>query len=61
MTMVSRPNTDRQILHLQNAESATAWILSIVAKCQAEKKKEKINTGGNVQDLQETNFLVCAG
>ena len=36
--MVSRPQADGQILDLQNAESATPWIMSFVAKCQAEKK-----------------------
>ena len=44
---------------LQNAESATAWILSFVAKCRAEKKKDKINTNDTVQDLQVTNLFLC--
>ena len=56
--MVSRPATDRQNLDLQNAESATAWIVSFVAKCGAEKKEDKINTDGTVQDLQVTNLLL---
>ena len=33
-----------------------------VAKCQAEKKEDKINTNGNIQDLQVTNlFLSICG
>ena len=60
--MMSRSTTDRQILDLQNAESATAWILSSVAEGRAEKKKNKINTDGTVQDLQVTNlFLSMCG
>ena len=60
--MVSRPTIDRKILELQNAESAAAWILSFVAKCRAEKKEDKINTDGTVQDLQITNlFLSMCG
>ena len=56
--MVSRPATDRQILDLQNAESATAWIMSFVAKCRAEKKEDKVNTNGTVQDLQVSNLFL---
>ena len=56
--MLSRPTTDRQNLDLQNAESATAWILSFVAKCRAEKKEDKINTNDTVQELQVTNFFL---
>ena len=56
--MVSRPIADSQILDLQNAESATAWILSFVAKCRAEKKEDRINTDGTVQELQVTNFFL---
>ena len=62
--MVSRPATDRQILDLQNAESTTAWIMSFVAKCRAEKKADKVNNDGTVvvQDLQVTNlFLSMCG
>ena len=60
--MVSRPATDIQILDLQNAESATAWIMSFVAKCRAEKKEDKVNNDGTVQDLQVTNlFLSMCG
>ena len=60
--MVSKPATDRQILDLQNAESATAWIMSFVAKCRAEKKEDKVNNDGTVQDLQVTNlFLIMCG
>ena len=60
--MVSRPATDRQILDIQNAESATAWIMSFVAKCRAEKKEDKVNNNGTVQDLQVTNlFLIMCG
>ena len=55
--MVSRPTTDRQILDLENAESATKWILSIVAKCRAERKEDKINTDGTVQDIQVINYV----
>ena len=56
--MVSRIATDRQMLDLQNAESATAWIMSFVAKCRAEKKEDKFNNDGTVQDLQITNLLL---
>ena len=60
--MVSRPATDRQILDLQNAESANAWIMSFVAKCRAGKEEDKINNNGTVQDLQVTNiFLSMCG
>ena len=60
--MVSRPAKNRQFLDLQNTESATAWIMSFVAKCRAEKKEDKINTNGTVQDLQVTNiFLSMCG
>ena len=60
--MVSKPTTDRQILDLQNAESATAWIMSFVAKYRAEKKEDKINTDGTVLELQVTNlFLSMCG
>ena len=55
--MVSRPATDRQFLDLQNAESATVWFISFVAKCRAEKKENKVNNDGTVQDLQVTNFF----
>ena len=60
--MVSRSTTERQILDLQNAETATAWIMSFVAKCRAEKKEDKVNTDGTVQDLQVTNLFLsmCA-
>ena len=44
--MVSRQPADRNFLDLQNAESATAWIMFFVAKCCVEKKKDKINTIG---------------
>ena len=59
--MMSRPTTDTQILDLQKAESAIAWILSFVAKCQAEKKEDKINNDVTVQDLQVTDlfFSLC--
>ena len=56
--MMSRSTADRQILDLQKAESATAWILSFVAKCQAEKKEEKINNGVTVQDLQLSDLFL---
>ena len=56
--MVSRPATDRQVFDLQNAECATAWIMSFVAKCRAEKKEQKINTDGTVQDQQVTNLFL---
>ena len=60
--MVFRPTADRHILDLQNAESATAWILSLVAKCRAEKKRDKINTDRTVRDLQVINlFLSTCG
>ena len=56
--MLSRPATKRQILDLQNAESATALIMSFVAKFRAEKKEDKVNTNGTVQDLQVTNLFL---
>ena len=60
--MESRPAADRQFLDLQNAESAIAWIMSFVAKCRAQKKEDKVNTDGTVQDLQVTNlFLSLCG
>ena len=55
--MVSRPARDRRILDPQSAESATAWIMSFVAHCHAEKKEDKINTDGTVRDLQVTNLF----
>ena len=57
-TTMSRPANDRQILDLQNAESATAWIMSFVAKVRTEKKENKINTDGTVRDLQVTNLFL---
>ena len=59
--MVSRPPNDRQTLDLQNAESCTAWIMSFVAKCRAEKKEDKVNTGGTIVDLQVNLFLSICG
>ena len=60
--MVSRPPNDRRTLDLQNAESCTAWIMSFVAKCRAEKKKDKVNNDGMIVDLQVTNlFLSICG
>ena len=60
-TMVSRPPRDRQTLDLQNAESCTAWIMSFVAKCRAEKREDKVNSG-TIVDLQVTNlFLSICG
>ena len=56
--MVSRPAKDKQILDLQNAESATAWIMPFVAKCRAEKKEDKVNNDGTVQDLQVANLFL---
>ena len=44
--MVSRQPAHRKFLDLQNAKSATAWIMSFVAKCCLEKNKDKINTNG---------------
>ena len=36
--------------------------MSFLAKCRAEKKEDKINTDGTVQDLQVTNlFLTMCG
>ena len=57
-TMVSRPPKDRQTLDLQNVESCTAWIMSFVAKCCAEKKEDKINKDGTIVDLQVTNLFL---
>ena len=60
--MVSSSAADGQILYLQNAESAIAWIMSFVAKCRTEKKEDKVNTDGTVRDLQVTNlFLSMCG
>ena len=56
--MVSRPPNDRQTLDLQNAESCTAWIMSFVAKCRAEKKEDKVNNHGTIVDLQVTNLFL---
>ena len=60
--MLSRPTNDRQTLDLQNAESCTAWIMSLVAKCRAEKKEDEVNTDGMIVDLQVTNlfFRICS-
>ena len=61
-TMVSRPQNDRKNLDLQNAETCTAWIMSFVANCRAEKKEDKVNTDGTITDLQVTNlFLSICG
>ena len=46
MPMVSRQPAYRKFLDLQNAKSATAWIMSFVSKCCFEKNKDKINTNG---------------
>ena len=60
--MVSRPATNRQNLDLQNAESSTAWIMSFVAKCRAEKEEDKVNNDGTLQGLQVINlFLSMCG
>ena len=61
-TMVSKSPNDRQTLDLQNAESCTAWVMSFVAKCRAEKKEDKVNNDGMIVDLQVTNlFLSICG
>ena len=39
--MVSRKPAARKVLDLQNAESATAWIMSFVAKGCVEKIRER--------------------
>ena len=58
-TTVSRPPNDRKTL---DAESCTAWIMSFVAKCRAEKKEDKVNYDGTIVDLQVTNlFLSICG
>ena len=61
-TMVSRPPNDRQTLDLQNAESCTAWIMSCVAKCRAEKKEDKVNNDGTIVDQQVTKLFrsICS-
>ena len=60
--MVTRPPNERQTLDLQNAKSCTAWIMSFVAKCRAEKKEDKANTNGTIVDLQVKNlFLTICG
>ena len=56
--MVSRPPNDRQTLDLQNAESGTAWIMSLVAKCRAEKKEDKVNTYDAIEGLKVTNLFL---
>ena len=60
MTMVPRPPNDRQTLDLQNAEPCTAWIMSFLAKCCAEKKKkeDKVNTDGTIEDIQVANLFL---
>ena len=57
-TMVSRPPNYRQTLDLQNAETCTAWIMSFVAKCRAEKNEDKVNNDGTIVDLQVTNLFL---
>ena len=44
--MVSRKPADRKFLDQQNAETATAWIMSFVAKCCVEKKRDNVNING---------------
>ena len=44
--MVSRQPADKKFLDLQKAESGNMLIMSFVAKCCVEKKKDKINTNG---------------
>ena len=48
----------RQLLDLLNAESATAWIMSFLAKSRAEKKEDKLNTNCTIQDLQVANLFL---
>ena len=61
-TMLSRPSNNRQKLDLQNAESCTAWIMSFVVKCRAEKKEDKVNNHGTIVDIQLTKlFLSICG
>ena len=56
--MVSGKPAVRKFLDLQNAESTIAWIMSFVAKCCKEKKKDKINTNGiqtaTIQKISES-------
>ena len=55
--MVSRPATDRQTLDLQNAESATAWIVF----CGEISRREENGQDQHqwyLQDLQVTNFFL---
>ena len=59
--MVSRTAANRQILDLQNAESATKWIMSFVAKCRAEKREDNINRDCTIVDLHVTNLFLYAG
>ena len=61
--VIDRDNgVQKSYLDLKNAKSATAWIVPSVAKCQAEKKEDRINTDDTVQDLQVTiSFSVCVG
>ena len=59
--MVSRP-TEQQILNLQIAEYCTAWIVSFMAACRAEKKEININAYDTISDPQITNlFLSMCG
>ena len=51
--------TDQQeIWDLQNAESATSWIMSFLAKYCAETKENKINNDATIVDLQVTKLFV---
>ena len=53
--MVFRQPAYQKFLNLQNAKSATAWIMSFVAKCCVEKKKDKINTTGIQKASRQKN------
>ena len=44
--MVARSTTDRQILDLQNAESATAWIMSFDVRTLTAQKLIEIAIAG---------------
>ena len=54
--MVIRQPAARKFLHPQNAKSATAWIVSFMAKSCLEKKKDKVNTNG-IQPASRQKFL----
>ena len=55
--MLLRPLTDRKDFDLQNAQSCDARIMSVLANCRAELKKDKGNTDGIIIYLHVTNLF----